>query len=122
MENLPHFVKIAVELGLTPFNLVLIGILYFMGAHSGIFPKFWGQGDVNEDKPATKAQMDKLSSYYNHDTTELLTQIREHLSDVRDETKTINNTLQTLTTTTNRLETTIREWEKYGVPHKSKQL
>ena len=120
MEHLPTALKIAVDLGLTPFNIVLVSILYFMGAHSGIFPKFWGEGDVNDDKPATKAQMDRLSNYYNHDTTELLTQIREHLSDVKEETKTINTTLQTLTTTTNRLETTIREWERYGVPHGNK--
>lgn len=120
MESLPKAIELAVSLGLTPFNIVLIGILYFMGAHSGIFPKFWGQGDVNDDKPATKGQMDRLSNYYNHDTTELLTQIKEHLSDVKDETRTINATLQTLSSTTNRLENTIREWEKYGVPHKQK--
>lgn len=122
MESLPKAIELAVSLGLTPFNIVLIGILYFMGAHSGIFPKFWGKGDINinDEKPATKGQMDRLSNYYNHDTTEILSQIREHLSDVKEETKTINTNLQALAVTTGRLENTIREWEKYGVPHKAK--
>ncbi len=104
-------------LGFTPLNVVLLGMLYFIGAHSNIFPKFWGSKDsADNDKPATKGQMDKLSNYYNHDTTEILTEIKEHLSDVRHETRIINATLSTLSNTTGRLETTIREWEKYGVP------
>lgn len=118
MENIPQILHTALELGITPFNLVLIGILYFMGAHSGIFPKFWGDADASGTKPASQASMDKLSSYYNHDTTEILHDIREHLSDVKEETEKINTNLTNLSQTTNRLENTIREWEKYGVPHK----
>lgn len=119
MENLPTIVQLFFDLGFTPMNIVLGAGLYFMGAHNGIFPKFWGETTTDSHKPATKGQMDKLSNYYNHDTTELLTQIREHLADVKDEVKIINNNLQSLSTTTNRLENTIREWEKYGVPNKT---
>lgn len=49
-------------------------MMYFMGAHSGIFPKFWGD-PKNVRVPATKEQMDRLSNYYNHDTTEILKSI-----------------------------------------------
>ena len=116
MEYLPQILQTAFELGFTPLNIFLACMLYFMGAHSGIFPKFWGNETQASNQPATREQMEKLSSYYNHDTTEILKDIRQHLSDVKEETKTINNNLASLAVTTNRLETTIREWEKYGVP------
>lgn len=118
MENITTIAGLAIQLGFTPLNLVLGAMLYFMGAKTGIFPKFWGESTTEDNQPATKKQMNRLSQYYNHDTTELLTQIREHLSDVKDETKTINSNLAILSQTTNRLENTIREWEKYGVPNK----
>lgn len=115
MEKIQQILKIAIDLGLTPLNIVLVSMLYFIGAHSDIFPKFWGSKKENSSKPATSEQMEKLTSYYNHDTTALLTQIREHLSDVKEETRIINNNLQALSVTTVRLEGTIREWEKYGI-------
>lgn len=119
MENASTIFHTAVEFGFSPMNLVLIAMVYFMGAHSGIFPKFWGAKNSNSDngeKPATQAQMNRLSEYYNHDTTAILNDIKEHLFEVKEETKNMNTNLKELHTITNRLETTIREWERYGVP------
>lgn len=75
MEYTQYIIHIANELGFTPLNLILVVMLYFMGAQHGMFPKFW-KGEPSPDRvPASKAQMDKLSTYYNHDTTEILRSI-----------------------------------------------
>lgn len=121
METAITLLKHLAEFGFSPLNVVLIAMIYFMGTQLGIFPKFWGDKTASAVKPASQESMDKLSSYYNHDTTELLTDIRDHLSDLKEETKVISANLTSLHITTNRLETTIREWERYGVPNGKKQ-
>jgi hypothetical protein len=69
-------INIATDLGLTPLNLVLLTMLYFMGASSGIFPKFWKK--ENEDVPTLKQifeTMTHLKAHYNDETTENLEKI-----------------------------------------------
>jgi hypothetical protein len=98
--ELPQWAIVAAELGFTPLNLVLIAMLYFMGANSGFFPKFWGKRKV--DLPATQTQMDILSEHYNHETTAILTDIRD--------------LLEKQTANIDEVKRKQEEWEKYGVP------
>ncbi len=114
MEQAQTLLHIATELGLTPLNLVLVVMLYFMGAQHGMFPKFW-KGEPSPDRvPATKAQMDRLSSHYNHDTTELLTSIDGGIKDVR-------KAVEKLEDVVSELKNNHQEWEKFGIPVRNKQ-
>lgn len=117
METATKIFTTAIELGFTPLNLVLMVMIYFMGAHTGIFPKFWGketQDTKDANRPATKAQMDKLSSYYNHDTTEILKSIDGGV-------KSLNSSIQKLDDQIQILHNTHVEWEKYGIPIRDKK-
>ena len=71
-----QLIQIASDLGLTPLNLVLLTMLYFMGASSGIFPKFWKK--ENEEVPTLKQifeTMSHLKAHYNDETTDNLEKI-----------------------------------------------
>jgi hypothetical protein len=115
MEYAQTILHIATQLGLTPLNLVLIVMLYFMGAQSGIFPKFWKSESVKTaELPATRAQMDKLSSYYNHDTTEILRSIDSGV-------KNVHEAVEKLEEVVSELKNNHHEWEKYGIPVRTKQ-
>lgn len=109
METAHQILEIGMELGMTPLNLVLMCMLYFMGAHSGIFPKFWGKESQDANKPATKAQMDKLSSYYNHDTTEILKSIDNNVVKVQLAVENLEESIQDLKNQNS-------EWERFGIP------
>lgn len=102
----------ASEYGLSPLNLVLIVMLYFMGAHSGIFPRFW-EKKVGGQQTFTLAQlyneMMTLRQYFNHETTERLDGIM----------KAQNETHEVHLKVKERVEDLHRknlEWEKYGIP------
>lgn len=90
-------------LGFSPTSIVILGMLYFMGAQSGMFPRFW---DTNEEKKGvTIAQlhdeMQHLKSYFNHETTERLDKINVEVSDVKESVKELNRKHE--------------EYEKYGI-------
>ena len=70
LEHLPAVLKALADYGISPVMLILIAMLYFMGAHSGIFPKFWGAQREDEEKESVPAWAQKIMEYYNHDTTE----------------------------------------------------
>lgn len=114
METATKVFTTAIELGFTPLNLVLIVMIYFMGANTGIFPKFWGKEPQDANKPATRAQMDKLSSYYNHDTTEILKSIDNGVKSLNTAIEKVDDQIQTL-------HNTHAEWEKYGIPVRNKK-
>lgn len=114
METATKIFTTAIELGFTPLNLVLMVMIYFMGAHTGIFPKFWGKETQESNKPATKAQMDKLSSYYNHDTTEILQSINAGVQSLNKSIEKVDDQIQLL-------HNTHAEWEKYGIPIRQKK-
>lgn len=86
--------------------MVLGGMLYFLGAQHGFFPKFWGDKQV--EKPATKQQMDKLSSYYNHDTTQILQSIDRNVTKV-------HKALESLEDSVKELKYSHSEMKEYGV-------
>lgn len=108
-----QYLEIAAELGLTPFNMVLIVFLYFMGVKLGIFPKLWG-GSIEENQPATRAQMERLSNYYNHDTTALLTSIDGGIKEIKTAVEKVEYQIK-------ELHITHAEWEKFGIPARIKK-
>lgn len=69
--------------GITPFNLVLLVMVYFMGVKLQIFPNLLGKKAVpdGEENSITildlHRQMTKLNGYFNHDTTVHLQNIEE---------------------------------------------
>lgn len=69
--------------GITPFNLVLLVMVYFMGVKLQIFPNLLGKKSVpdGEENSVTildlHRQMTKLNGYFNHDTTAALENISE---------------------------------------------
>lgn len=78
METIVPTIKYLVEIGFSPLNLVLVGMMYFMGAHHGMFPKFWGDQDSQLKTPTIKDlhdQMSQLQGHFNHETTDRLDQI-----------------------------------------------
>jgi hypothetical protein len=114
MENFAQYIHIAQELGLTPLNLVLAAMLYFIGAHSGIFPKFYGE-TKDDTLPATRAQMDKLSSYYNHDTTEILKSIDANVVKVHESVTEVFKAVDKLDDAVKELKIHQQEIKEYGV-------
>lgn len=64
-------------LGFTPFNLVLLGILYALGIQTGLFPRFW-KNPENQNTPTLKdihEIMIHLKAHYNDETTDNLEKI-----------------------------------------------
>jgi len=109
--DIQQLLHVANELGLTPLNLVLLAMLYFLGANHGFFPKWWGG---ESERPATKSQMDYLTNYYNHDTTELLQSIDNKLGNIKP-------TLESVEILIKELHIKQSEWEKYGIPARIKK-
>jgi hypothetical protein len=85
-------------LGFTPFNLVLLGILYALGIQTGLFPRFWKKTD-DEATPTLKdihEIMTHLKAHYNDETTENLEKIGRNqetmiggIKDIRENQKVI---------------------------------
>lgn len=96
-----EWVTLATDLGLTPLNIVLCLMLYFIGSQSGIFPKFWKS--QNPVEPQTREelqalllqQMKTLTGHFNHETTGLLTKISDTLDLIIRKQE---------------------EWDKFGIP------
>jgi hypothetical protein len=69
--------------GITPFNLVLLVMVYFMGVKLQIFPNLLGKKPTPDESENSVTlvslyqQMQKLNGYFNHDTTEHLRVIEE---------------------------------------------
>lgn len=118
MDQLPFYIHLANELGITPLNLVLAAMLYFLGAQHGVFPKWWG-GET--DAPATKSQMERLSNYYNHDTTAILQSIDSGIKDVHKAVGEVHQAVEKLEDSIKELHTHHQEWEKFGIPIRPKK-
>ena len=78
-------VKELSELGLSPFNLILLGILYSLGIQTGLFPRFW-KTETEEDKTPTLRDIHSimlhLKEHYNDETTDNLEKIGENQKDM----------------------------------------
>lgn len=103
------------ELGFSPLNLVLMGMLYLLMAHLGIAPKIWN-GTLKKEKNGFGLkevvdyyqenfgkQITQLGEYYNHDITDKLKDIAEgqkeiskNLSEQKDTLKDISRTLENI--------------------------
>ena len=105
MENLPEILRALAEYGVTFPSLILLFLVYFFGAEQSIFPKFWKKINEGDTKKVTMFDLHKemttLRSYFNHETTEKLAQIRETQQAIAEDIKNIN-----------RKHT---EYEKYGI-------
>lgn len=106
-----QLITIAAEVGLTPLNIILTAMVVILMNHLGISIKFWEKKD---EKPATRAQMDRLSNYYNHDTTELLTSIDSGIKEVRVAVEKLEDSVR-------ELHNHHSEWEKFGIPIREKK-
>ncbi len=79
--------------------LFLIGLLFFK---EQLVPAVMSKFGVNIKKLATSEQVDTLTEHFNHETTELLTEIRDDLRIMSEGVKTINRRQD--------------EWERYVFP------
>lgn len=97
MDSFVQLIKTLSDLGFSPLNVVLIIMLYFMGAHSGIFPKFWGeQGKKNLSIKDLHDEMFNLKSYFNHETTERLDGIKESQKNLYESQEKIKSSVEEL--------------------------
>ncbi len=103
MDHFLEIIRTLSEYGFTPVNLILGTMLYFIGAKSGIFPRFWKQAEVEEEDPAQDAPVwaRHLLQHFNHDTTDHHEATHAKLDEVRDRVKNVEVTLQ--------------NFDKYGV-------
>ena len=66
------------SLGLTPLNMVLVVMLYFMGAQAGIFPKLWkSNGEEAEEKEEVPTWARQLQQHFNDEISSILHEIRD---------------------------------------------
>lgn len=103
MEHIPELLKTAAEFGFSPLNLVLLAMLYFMGANQGFFPKFWSS---NENDKTTTIQdlhneMTGLKKYFNHETTDRLDSLNTTLVATKEGVEKLNRKHE--------------EYDKYGI-------
>lgn len=104
METAKTILEAAAAYGFSPLNLVLMVMLYFMGAHAGVWPKFWKKGDDENKTPTVHdlyAEISKLKMYFNHETTERLDKIVERQKGIGEDVKSIVRKHD--------------EYEKYGI-------
>ena len=91
----------------------------------GVFEKV--TGIKTNDRPATSAQMEALVDYYNHDTTEILNTIKKNTEssavankNIVEGVRKVETKIDDIQTTTNAVHRKQDEWERHGVPLKTK--
>ena len=66
------------SLGFTPLNIVLVVMVYFMGAQAGIFPKLWKSKEVEEgEEGVVPPWAIRLQQHFNDETSIILKEIRD---------------------------------------------
>lgn len=104
-------------LGFTPFNLVLLGILYALGIQTGLFPRFWKKTD-DETTPTLKdihEIMTHLKAHYNDETTENLEKIGENQKEMLRGITKISSRQDDIAEDIEELQQFHKEIEKFGV-------
>ena len=115
--ELSQLIQLAIELGITPLNIVLIVMLYFMGASNGIFPKFWKK--ENEESPTLKQifeTMTHLKNHYNDTTTENLELIGRNQDEMKEKLNKISTHQDLIKEEVKAINTRLNEYDKYGIP------
>ena len=115
--ELSQLIQIAFELGITPLNLVLLGMLYVFMANSGQLPKFWKQ---SEDKttPTLKEVheiMTHLKTHYNDETTENLVIIGRNQDDMKRDLNKISTKQDKIGDEINSIKKMNEDFEKFGI-------
>jgi len=83
MATFTHLFHTLEAAGITPFNLVLLIMVYFMGVKLQIFPNLLGKKSVpdGDENSVTlidlHKQMKTLAGYFNHETTSQLQVIEQ---------------------------------------------
>jgi hypothetical protein len=109
-------IKFLSELGLSPFNLILLAILYALGVQTGLFPRFW----KSEDNKTPTLQdiheiMIHLKNHYNDATTENLELIGDNQKEMIRGINKISSHQDAIKTTVDDVKRTQDEWNRYGV-------
>lgn len=113
--DLAQIIQLAIELGLTPFNLALIAMVYFMGAQHGMFPKFWSKEDNTPTIKEVHEIMQHLKAHYNDETTENLEIIADNQKDMKRDLGKISSHQDLIRNDVAVIRSKQDEWEKYGV-------
>ena len=115
--ELSQLIQLAIELGITPLNIVLIVMLYFMGAQSGIFPKLWKNSDIST--PTLKEIheiMTHLKAHYNDETTENLEIIGRNQDEMKEKLNKISTHQDLIKEDVKLINARLNEYDKYGIP------
>ena len=110
MENIPDIINALRMWGVTPLTVIIVGMLYFMGAQHGMFPKFWKTN--GEKRAATLAdvhsEMVGLKSYFNHETTERLDKSLENQKEIKKKQEETHECVKSVVRKQD-------EWDRFGV-------
>lgn len=99
MEHVPAILEAMARLGFSPMWVIVLIMMYFMGANTGAFPKFWSkQQEKTEDIPVWAQH---LIQHFNHDTTSQHDETHLKLENIKKDTEKIIAKTE--------------EWDKYGI-------
>ncbi len=87
--------------------LLLLGILLF---RDQVVPALMSKLGIKMDKPASGKQMNTLTEHFNHETTELLTEIRDDFREMRADFREMSEGIKVVHRKHD-------EWEKHVFPH-----
>lgn len=81
------YIMLLQSLGLTPLNMALAVMLYFIGQKAGIFPKLWKSNEEETEKEEIPTWALRLQQHFNDETSIILKEIRDgvHKLDERGE-------------------------------------
>jgi len=120
MEHIPEILRVMAELGLSPLNLVLLALVYFMAAKSGFVPKFWKERkeEKAEDMPHW-AQT--LIGHFNHDTTSHHEMTHQKLDTIIQQNKDSKSDHERTKETINAIKNSVENLDKYGMKVRGRQ-
>lgn len=121
--ELSQLIQIAIDFGITPLNLVLLGMLYVFMANSGQLPKFWEKkpvkSEAGEDKLPTLKTLDKKMSHlllhFNDETTENLQTISKNQDDMKRGIEKISTKQDKIGDEITLIKNRQDSWHEYGI-------
>lgn len=108
-----EYLQVAQALGLTPLNIILIAMLYFVGAKIGLFPKFWNREEQAEPTPLWA---ESLLQHFNHETTEQNMEANIALKEIKETQRDILNMIRDGNRLQERVIILLENFDKYGIP------
>lgn len=111
MEHIPEIIKAMAEWGVSPLNLILIAMMYFIGAKNGIFPPLWKE----EKKENVPEWAQHLLQNFNHSTTDFHLQTHQKLDTLIEKEEEEAKERQEIRDNTRDIKTKLAEFDRYGV-------